>query len=118
MFESLNLGKAIDLTRRTMPIILIRLGVNIIFWVVGIIYFLIVGAVAALIGSAIEFLGVIIFIVGIGGMFALYHLAYRYVFYIIKAAHIAIVSELLQNGKIKDSEGQLAYGKKLAFRRG
>ncbi|MCB9460555.1 MAG: hypothetical protein H6670_12960 [Anaerolineaceae bacterium] len=117
MFESLNLGKAIDLTRRTMPIILIRLGVNIIFWVVGIIYFLIVGAVAALIGSAIEFLGVIIFIVGIGGMFALYHLAYRYVFYIIKAAHIAIVSELLQNGKIKDSEGQLAYGKKLVQER-
>ena len=117
MFQSLNLGKAIELTRRTLPIILIRLGANIIFWVVGIIYFLIVGAVAALIGSAVEFLGVLVFIIGIGGMAALYHLAYRYVFYMIKAAHIAIVAELLQNGKIKDSGGQLAYGKNLVQER-
>ncbi|QPC83595.1 hypothetical protein G4Y79_04215 [Phototrophicus methaneseepsis] len=113
MFESLNLGKAFELTRRTMPIILVRLGASILFWLVAIIYFVIVGAVAALIGSAVEFLGVLVFIIGIGGMAALYHLAYRYVFYMIKAAHIAIIAELLKNDKIKDSGGQLAYGKNL-----
>lgn len=109
--DSLQIGKAINLMMRTMPIILIRLGASIAFWVAAIIYLAIAGFVAALIGSVIEFLGVIIFLVAVIGIAPLYNLAYRYVFFLIKAAHIAVISELLVNGDLPDGTNQLQWGK-------
>lgn len=109
--ESLNLGLAFRLTMKTLPIILVRLGANLAFWLVAIIYLAIVAGVAALIGQAIDWLGVIVFLIGVVGVAPLYNLAYRYVFYMIKAAHIAIVSELLASGEIPAGSGQLSYGK-------
>lgn len=109
--QSLNLGKAFSLMMRTSPIILIRLGANLLFWLVAIIYFLVVGAVAALIANAVPFLGFIIFLVAIVGLGGLYHLAYKYVFYMLKAAHIAVLSDLLEHDKLKSNKGQLGYGK-------
>ena len=113
-FSSLKLGVAFNLLMKTMPILLIRLGVMLIFWVVALIYLAIVGTVAFLIGNAIDWLGFIIFIVALVGVIPLYNLAYRYVFYMIKAAHIAIMAELLTNEKLKlpPGRGQLEYGKK------
>ncbi|MEQ8676679.1 MAG: hypothetical protein RLP44_19455 [Aggregatilineales bacterium] len=109
--KSLNLSQAFSLMMKTSPIILVRLGANLLFWFVAIIYFLIVGTVAYLIGNAVPILGFIVFIVAIAGMGGLYHLAYKYVFYMLKAAHIAVLSDLLKHGKLKSNEGQLGYGK-------
>lgn len=111
--SSLKLGVAFNLLMKTMPVLLIRLGVMLIFWVVALIYLVIVGTVAFLIGNAIELLGIIIFIVALASVIPLYNLAYRYVFYMIKAAHIAIMAELLVNEKLKlpQGRGQLEYGK-------
>ncbi len=112
-FSSLKLGVAFNLLMKTMPILLIRLGVMLVFWVVALIYLAIVGTVAFLIGSAVDWLGFIIFLVALGSVIPLYNLAYRYVFYMIKAAHIAIMAELLTNEKLKlpPGRGQLEYGK-------
>lgn len=111
--SSLKLGVAFNLLVKTMPILLIRLGVMLIFWVVALIYLAIVGTVAFLIGNAVDWLGFIIFIVALASVIPLYNLAYRYVFYMIKAAHIAIMAELLVNEKLKlpPGRGQLEYGK-------
>ena len=109
--QSLNLSQAFSLMMKTSPIILVRLGANLLFWFVAIIYFLIVGTVAYLIGNAVPLLGFIVFVLAIGGMGGLYHLAYKYVFYMLKAAHIAVLSDLLKHGKLKSNEGQLGYGK-------
>ncbi|GAB1419974.1 hypothetical protein MASR2M15_00460 [Anaerolineales bacterium] len=108
---SLKLGTAFNLMMRTLPILLVRLGATLVFWLIALVYFAIVGFVAYLIGQAIEILGLIIFLIGIGGMGFIYHLAYRYVFYMIKAAHIAVIAELLQHGKLPDGKSQLAFGK-------
>ena len=96
---------------RTLPLLLVRLGAVLAFWVVALIYLAIAGGVAFLIGQAIEFLGVIIFLVALIGTVPLYQLAYRYVFFIIKAAHIAVVSELLVNNQLPAGENQLTWGK-------
>lgn len=108
---SLQLGTAFNLLMRTMPIILVRLGVSIAFWLAALIYLGVTGGVSWLIGQAISIVGVILFFVAIVAMIPLYQLAYRYIFYMIKAAHIAVVSELLVRGSLPEGTNQLAWGK-------
>ncbi|MEM9951293.1 MAG: hypothetical protein AAF846_06830 [Chloroflexota bacterium] len=112
-FSSLKLNVALGLLTKTLPILLIRLGVMLLFWVVALIYLALVGGVAFLIGSAVDWLGGLLFIIAIVSVVPLYNLAYRYVFYMIKVAHIAVMAELLTNEKLKlpPGRGQLEYGK-------
>ncbi len=109
--DSLQLSAGFSLMMRTLPLLLIRLGAVLAFWVVALIYLAIAGGVAFLVGQAVEFLGLIIFIVALVGTVPLYRLAYRYVFFMIKAAHIAVVSELLINDQLPAGENQLTWGK-------
>lgn len=111
--SSLKLGVAVNLLMKTMPILLIRLGVMMLFWLVAFIYLAFAGGVSFLIGSAVDWLGILIFIIALVSVIPLYNLAYRYVFYMIKAAHIAIMAELITNEKLKlpPGRGQLEYGK-------
>jgi hypothetical protein len=80
------------------------------FWVVLLLYLALIGGVAWLVGQAIPLVGVIIFLVALIGMIPIYRLAYRYVFYLIKAAHIAVISELLVQGRLPSGSGQLSWG--------
>src|SRR5260221_3023599 len=95
---------------RTLPIIGIRLGANLLFWIALLIYLAIAGWVAYLVGSAIQIVGVILFIVALIAIIPIYNLVYRYVFYLLKAVHIAIIAELLANGKVPEGQGHLAWG--------
>lgn len=108
---ALKLGVAFKLMLRTMPILGVRLGVSILFWLAMLLYLAITGGVAYLIGQANETIGVIVFLVAIIAIAPIYNLAYRYVFYLIKAAHIAVISELLVNGDLPAGTNQLAWGK-------
>src|SRR5258707_2286089 len=109
--NSLQLGTSFKLMLRTLPIIGIRLGANLLFWIALLVYLAIAGWVAYLVGSAIQIVGVILFIVALVAIIPIYNLVYRYVFYLLKAAHIAIIAELLANGKVPEGQGQLAWGK-------
>lgn len=110
-FSSIQIGKGINLLRQTLPIVLIRLGAMLAFWVVALLYLGITLTVASAIGQAIPLLGFILFIVALVGTVPLYNLAYKYVFFMIKAAHIAVLAEILKNGRLPSGEGQLAWGK-------
>ncbi|MAS32835.1 MAG: hypothetical protein CL610_02435 [Anaerolineaceae bacterium] len=109
--DSLQLSRALQLLLRTTPILVIRLGAVIAFWVVALIYLAVVGGVAWLVGQAIEIVGVILFIIALTGVIPLYQLAYRYVFFMLKAAHIAVISELLTNDNVPSGTNQLSWGK-------
>jgi hypothetical protein len=109
--ESLQLKTALNLVMKTLPILLVRLGATLVFWLVALIYLAIVGGIAFLIGNAIQILGWILFIVALISVIPIYQLAYRYVFFLIKAAHIAVMAEILDNGDLQDGTGQLAYGR-------
>ena len=109
--KSLQLGAALSLLRRTMPILMVRFGVMLAFWAVAIVYLLITGGIALLVGKVSGFVGLILFLVALGAMLPLYNLAYRYVFYMIKAAHIAVISELVVNGSLPAGANQLEWGK-------
>jgi hypothetical protein len=109
--NALRLGMSFNLMMRTMPILLVRLGVMLVFWVVALIYLAITFAVAYLVGQAVPFIGVILFIVALVAVGPIYNLAYRYIFYTIKTAHIAVIAELLTKDRLPDGVNQLSYGK-------
>ena len=109
--DSLQLTKSLQLLMRTLPILLIRLGAVIAFWVIAIIYLAVVGGVAYLVGQAIEIVGLILFLVALAAVIPIYQLAYRYVFFMLKAAHIAVISEILVNGDLPAGTNQLSWGK-------
>jgi hypothetical protein len=111
MLDSIQLGTAFKLTMRTLPIIGIRLGASILFWIGLLIYLAIVGWVAYLVGNAIQIVGVVLFIVALIAIIPIYNLVYHYVFYLLKAAHVAIIAELLVNGNVPGGQGQIAWGK-------
>lgn len=108
--NSLQLGKAFNLMTRTMPILLIKMGAYVLFWVAALIYLAITFGVSALVGQAVPLLGTILFIVALVSIVPIYNLVYQYVFFMLKAAHIAIIGELLVNNKLPDGINQLQYG--------
>jgi hypothetical protein len=109
--RSLQLGRAFQLILKTLPISLVRLGAYMVFWLGTVVYLAITGGLAWLVGQAVSWLGVILFLVALGGLGPLYKLVQRYVFYVIKAAQIAIFSELLVNDALPAGTSQLAWGK-------
>src|SRR5689334_5324220 len=109
--SSLQLGRAVTIMMRTLPILGIRLLVSFISFVVFIVYMLIAFGIAGLLGRINETLGVIVFIVALVAVIPIYNLANRYIFYILKAAHLAVIAELLQVGKLPDGVNQLDWGR-------
>jgi hypothetical protein len=110
--RSRQLGAALKLLVRTAPILGVRLGLSIIFWIAMIVYWAVVIGLAALLSKIADVAGLIVFLVALGGNYYLFVLARRYVFYLVKAAHIAVVSELLTSGSLPAGQGQLAWGKR------
>ncbi len=109
--NSLQLGTSFKLMLRTLPIIGVRLGASLLFWIGLVIYLAIAGWVAYLVGNAIQIVGIILFIVALVAIIPIYNLAYRYVFYVLKAAHIAVIAEMLANGSVPGGQAQLAWGR-------
>src|SRR5688572_11276183 len=108
---NLHFGTVLRLMMRAAPLLLVRLGVTLLFWAGLLIYLLAAGGVAFLIGRLSEAIGWILFLIAVIAIIPIYNLAYRYIFYMFKAAYIAIIGELLVNDKLPDGINQLEWGK-------
>lgn len=109
--KSLQINAALGLVMKTTPLLLVRFGALVAFWFAALIYLGVTIGVSLLVGQAIPLVGFILAIIAIAGIAPIYQLFYRYVFYMIKAAHIAVVSELLYAGKLPDGVNQLEWGR-------
>lgn len=109
--QQLQLGLAFRLTLRTLPILMIRLGVYVGFWIVSLVYFAILFGIGSVLANIAEWLGMVVALIALGSAYPLYRIVYKYVFYVIKAAHIAVVAELLAQGHLPEGKGQLAWGR-------
>jgi hypothetical protein len=109
--KSLQLGQALRLVVRTLPIAGVRLGLNLLFWLGGLLYVGGIGALALFAGQAATWLGVVLGVVGVVGLFVLLRLAQRYVLYLVKAAQIAVMARLLTSEDLPAGVGQLSWGK-------
>lgn len=107
----LYLGEALGLLGATLPFIWIRLGSYLLLGLGLGVYFGIVGGVAWLLGQLWAPLGFIVFLVAIGGAFGIVRWVTRYYFYLLKAAHTAVMTEFIVHGRAPQ-ENQVAYGRK------
>ncbi len=111
MMRSLQLGQALRLVTRTLPIAGVRLGVTLLLWLAFIVYIGAVGALVFFVARAIPWLGIVLGVIGAGGLIWLTVLAQRYVLYLIKAAQIAVMAELLTADALPEGASQLRWGR-------
>ncbi len=112
-----HFGKSFDLLKRTLPFVLLRL----------VVYGL------AVILSVLWFFGILVLFANwtdlripgppwlawvFGGLTysVLAKLVRNYILYLLKAAHIAVITRLLVSGSLPEGTNQLSYGKDLVFR--
>lgn len=107
----LYLSEALALLGKTLPFVWVRLGSYAVLFVALALYFGVVGGLAFLLGRLWAPLGFITFLIAIGGGFGLLRWVSRYYFYLLKAAHVAVMTEFVVHGQAP-AEGQIAYGKR------
>ncbi|RQG90461.1 hypothetical protein [Natrarchaeobius chitinivorans] len=108
----LHFGKATGIFVRTMPFVLLRMGVGILLGVVSILYFGIVLWLgfrlleAGSISGPIAGIGLLL---SVGVFVAAWRLFSRYVLYLVKAGHIAVIAHAVETGEVPSD--QLRFGK-------
>jgi len=110
MNVKLYLGEALELIRKTMPSIWVRLGSYLLLGLVLGVVFAVTGGIAWLLGQFWAPLGLIVFALGFGGAYGVVRWASRYYFYMLKAAHTAVMTEYIVTGEGPEGS-QIAYGK-------
>ncbi|MDO3384398.1 hypothetical protein QWI17_00955 [Gilvimarinus sp. SDUM040013] len=108
-----NLGEAIGLMRKTVPFLLMRL---VVYVGITLAYILITG-VGAGIGYGVTSFGdgqgggaFIGGAIGFGLVSAVLYFAREYLLYLIKAGHIAVLVELIQDKELPEGRSQIEHG--------
>jgi len=107
----LYLGEGINLIWKTLPFLWIRLGTYALLGLGLVIYLAVAAGIAWLLGQALSFLGVIVFIIALAGAWALVQWAKRYFFYLLQAAHIAVMTEYIVYDRAPEGS-QVDYGRR------
>lgn len=99
---------------RTLPYVVMRALVFLAFAMVSILFVGVVLGLGYLAASIFEGAGGVLFIVAlvaVGGLWGLAKLAQRYVLYLVKIGHVAVITELVVAGSLPEGTNQFAYGK-------
>jgi hypothetical protein len=117
---SASFGDAVRLLLATFPFVLARLGISlaltfatILYWVVLAGGYVLLARATPLLGWA--WIGALLVVAG-----SIWRLAVRYLLYLVKAAHIAVLTELITLGRIsglRDAESMFQYGKRTVTER-
>jgi len=110
------LGEAFSLIGKTLPMIWVRLGSYLVLGLVLGVYAALFLGLGWLLGRVWAPLGVIVFIVAVGGAFAVVQWAGRYWFHMLRAAHTAVLTEFIVTGR-GPRGSQLEYGKQQVLAR-
>ncbi len=112
----LYLGEAFGLLLKTTPFIWIRLGTYALLGLGLALYLAVAGGVAWLLGQLLAPLGIVVFLIAWVGAWALVQWATRYFFYLLKAAHTAVMTEYILYGR-GPKGSQVKYGREQVMRR-
>jgi len=113
---TLYLREALGLLLKTTPILWVRLGSYALLGVGLLVYFAVAGGLAWLLGQLWSVLGIIVFIAAFGGAWGLVRWVTRYYFYLLKAAHAAVMTEFILHDR-GPSGSQIEYGKEQVISR-
>lgn len=103
---------ATSVYRKTLPFVLLRLGIGLLCGLLAVVYF---GAIAWFgtrlleTGSISELVAFVGLILSIGLFIAGWRLLSRYVLYLVKVAHIAVIAHVIETGEVPPN--QIQYGK-------
>ncbi len=103
---------ATSVFRKTLPFVVLRLGIGLLCGLLAIVYF---GAIAwfgrGLLesGSISELVAIVGLVLSIGLFVAGWRLLSRYVLYLVKVGHIAVIAHVIETGEVPSN--QLQYGK-------
>jgi len=104
------LREAVSLLLETTPILWVRIGSYALLWLGLLVYFAVIGGVAWLLSQLWGVLGVVVIIAAFAGAFGIVRWVTRYYFYLLKAAHAAVMTEFTVHGKGPDGS-QIEHGK-------
>jgi len=108
----LYFGETLSILLKTSP----YLGIMVVIYgLIGFgaaIYLGLLFLMAKIFGGA----GFLIFLIGLGCLFGLLKLIQRYMLYMVKAGHIAVITELIHKGSLPANTNQLEYGKQAVTR--
>ncbi|NBC17060.1 MAG: hypothetical protein GVY18_07060 [Bacteroidetes bacterium] len=105
------LGEAVKLVLKTTPFLWVRIGSYAVLGVGLLFYFALIGGIAWLLAQLWNVLGIIVIIAAFGGAFGIVRWVTRYYFYLLKAAHAAVMTEVILTGSGPDDASQVQYGK-------
>ena len=104
-------GTALKLMVQTLPYALVRFGVLFAATVATVIWYLVTFGGAAFIAKRVPVLGTVWMIGGLGVWGYLWFFVVRYFTYLLKAGHIAVLTELITHGRVQNGqEGMFQYG--------
>lgn len=107
----LQVGRASWITFKTFPYILLRLLVYVLFALGFIIYFWMVFEMGQMVVKLHEYARVAVWVIALLLSFPITRLVREYVLYVIKAGHVAVITELVTKGKLPEGVGQIQWGK-------
>ena len=111
-------GAACGLLMRTLPFLLARLGILVGMSLLGIAYWVAAVAVCLFVGKTSALLGWGCFAVLLVLAGGLWRGVVRYFLHLLKAGHIAVLTELVTRGQVGDGqEGMFGYGKRVVKQR-
>jgi type III secretion system (T3SS) inner membrane Yop/YscD-like protein len=112
--SSAGIGEAIGLLLKTMPFLIVRLGILLALSIAALVWWAILIGGLVILGRRSPLLGWLWFF-GFAGIFGwVWRSVIRYFLYLIKAAHIAVLTELITTGRIGNgSESMFEYGKRI-----
>lgn len=96
----------ISILFKTLPFLAVRFG---IYMATALAAMLWLGLLLLIAAATKSDAGIILFFIGLGGVFGITKAMGHFVLYFVKAAHIAVISEYLTTGNIPE-QGQVKYG--------
>lgn len=104
---------------RTLPYVFLRFGVHLLFGLVLALFLTLMGGVgwlaARMFGGAALPVAVVA-LVALGGVWGLSAFTHRYVLYLVRAGHVAVLAEMIAKGGLPAGVGQVAYGNQKVLR--
>ncbi len=104
------LRDAVSLLLKTTPILWVRVGSYALLGVGLLVYFAVIGGIAWLLSQLWSVLGIIVVLAALVGGFGIVRWVTRYYFYLLKAAHAAVMTEFIVHGTGPEGS-QIEYGK-------
>lgn len=104
------LRDAFSLLLKTTPILWVRIGSYALLGLGLLVYFAVLGGIAWLLSQLWGVLGILVILASFAGAFGIVRWVTRYYFYLLKAAHAAVMTEFIVHGE-GPAGSQIEYGK-------